>query len=295
MTHILKNKNLEVHIDLPSENYRFSRFDHSGKITTVKFQNTPMSGVERTDVRNENDYGKGFYNEFGIDTALGFEEAEIGGWFHKIGVGLIKKTDSEYLFHKAYEIDPAEFQTISQADNHLSIQCRSKSVNGYAYVLKKEITLQESSFTIAYYLENTGEKEIITEEYNHNFTAIDNDDIGTNYLLKFPFQIKPELFGETVNPEDKVEIGENEITFNATPKEQFFFSNLSGGAKVKAQWELINLKSKIGIRETANFTTDKINLWGWKHVISPELFYKIAVKPGRFASWSRTYELFKTH
>ena len=34
---------------------------------------------------------KDFINEFGIDTALGFDETDIGGWFHKIGIGFIKK------------------------------------------------------------------------------------------------------------------------------------------------------------------------------------------------------------
>ena len=41
---------------------------------------------------------------------------------------------------------------------------------------------------VKYYLENTGEKDIITDEYTHNFIAINKDLIGTNYLIKFPFQ-----------------------------------------------------------------------------------------------------------
>lgn len=45
MGHILKNQNLEVHIDPPFEKYRGARFD----------------------------------------------EVPQGGWFHKIGVGLLKK------------------------------------------------------------------------------------------------------------------------------------------------------------------------------------------------------------
>jgi len=44
---------------------------------------------------------------------------------------------------------------------------------------------------------------------------------------------------------------------------------------VAAFWELINTKNKIGISETGSFNTTRVNLWGWKHVISPELFYDI--------------------
>ena len=105
MPHILKNKNFEILIDLPNENYNFSRFDWTGKIVKVKFKNILLSGDERTDVKQENNFGKGFYNEFGIDNALGFDEAKSGEWFHKIGIGLLKKEGDEYLFHKKYIAD----------------------------------------------------------------------------------------------------------------------------------------------------------------------------------------------
>lgn len=292
MTHILKNENLEIHVDEPKENYNFSRFDWTGKIVKVKFQNIQVSTVESTDSDNENFFGKGFYNEFGIDTALGFDDTEIDGWFHKIGVGLLKKEDNEYLFSRNYQIKPATFE-INKESNKIVIICTSQSVNGYAYVLKKEIELHANTFTITYNLHNTGEKEIITDEYVHNFTAIDKEDIGPNYVLYFPFPLKPERFEETVNPEKKVDIGQNKITFNRLVVEQFFFSNLSGGEHVNAKWELLNLKSKIGISETASFQTDKVNLWGWKHVISPELFFNISVKPGQSVDWKRTYQVFK--
>lgn len=292
MTHILKNKNLEIKIDLPLENYNFSRFDWTGKIVDVKFQNIQLATVERTDGQNENSFGKGFYNEFGIDTALGFDETEIGGWFHKIGVGLLKKEESEYLFSKNYEIKPAEFKISTESDRIL-IRCKSQDTNGYAYLFRKEIQLTESGFTLKYYLQNTGEKDISTDEYVHNFTAINNDLIGSKYILEFPFLLKPGLFVETVNPELKVAIGQNEIKFKDTPEEQFFFSNLSGDKNVDASWQLINLESKIGISESGSFQTNKINLWGWKHVICPELFFKIDIKPGQSAQWTRSYNIYK--
>ena len=292
MTHILKNKNLEIHIDDPFEGYKFSRFDWTGKIVNVIFQNIQLSAIETTTYENEAFLGKGFYNEFGIDAALGFEETKIGDWFHKIGVGLLKKDDSKYLFHKKYEIKPAKFK-INKELNKIIISCKSETVNGYSYVLRKVIELHENSFTINYYLQNTGDKDIRTDEYNHNFTSINSDIIGPHYLLKFPFEIQPKHFGETVNPELKVEVGPRNIKFNNNIKEQFFFSNLTGGKIVKASWDLINLESKIGINETASFQTNKVNLWGWRHVICPELFHKIFVKPGESMTWSRNYNVYR--
>ncbi len=213
MPHILQNKNLEIQIDLPFENYSLSRFDWTGKIVSVKFQNVQLAGIERTDVENKNILGRGFYNEFGIDTALGFEEAAIGEWFHKIGVGLCKKDDSQYDFMKHYEIKPAEF-LITTEENSIVIACKSESVNGYEYLLKKKIELHESSFIVSYFLQNTGKKDIHTDEYVHNFLAVNQDLIGSHYVLNFPFQLKPTLFEETVNPELKVIIGDDSIKLN---------------------------------------------------------------------------------
>jgi len=292
MAHILENKNLEIHIDLPVENYNLSRFDWTGKIVKVKFQNIYLSGVEWIDCKEEHNCGKGFYNEFGIDAPLGFENTNIGGWFHKIGIGLLKKENNQYDFKKDYEVKPSEFKIITESDK-LLINCKSQANNGYSYLLKKEIELFETSFIIRYYLQNTGEKDIITNEYNHNFIAINKDLMGNNYLLKFPFQLKPELFGETINPEQKVVIGQKEVKIKSPPKEQFFFSNLTGGENVDAGWELINIKSKIGISETGSFQTNKVNLWGWEHVISPELFFNIFIKSGQSIEWSRTYNVYK--
>ncbi|MHC1778400.1 MAG: hypothetical protein AB9834_23565 [Lentimicrobium sp.] len=292
MTHVLKNKNLEVQIDLPLTNYNFSRFDWTGKIVSVKYKDIYISGVEKRNEEDKTKSGRGFYNEFGIDAAIGFDETFEGDWFHKIGVGLLKKEGGDYLFSRNYEIQPAVFNVTTNPDK-INISCKSQHVNGWSYELRKEIALTASGFIINYYLKNTGEKTINTNEYNHNFIAINNEWIGSDYILRFPFNIRPELFEATVNPEGKVAIGKKEISFNGTPDEQFFFSNISGNENVDASWEIYSTKSKIGISETGNFKTNKVNLWGWTHVISPELFFDVNLKPGEEVEWSRTYNVFE--
>ena len=203
-----------------------------------------------------------------------------------------RKNTKTTFFHGNHLIKPANFD-ITYEGQKIIIVCKSESVNGYSYILKKEITVSENSFTIDYSLHNTGEKKIITDEYVHNFMAINNALIGEDYTLKFPFQINLSLFDETVNSENKVEIGLDSITFNKTPKKQFFFSNLTGGKELKAEWILTNLKANVGIKEIGSFKTDKVNLWGWGHVISPELFFKISVNPKERVEWSRKFEVFK--
>ncbi|MDA9782823.1 hypothetical protein N9B55_00275 [Vicingaceae bacterium] len=288
MAHLLKNENLEIKIDLPLENYNSSRFDWTGKISQVKFKNIPISTYEK--LNGWQGSGEGFFNEFGIDTALGFDAVEKGEWFHKIGVGLLKKESASYDFSKTYEVRPAQFNVTLWSDQ-ICIDCVSEDNKGYSYVLKKEIMLTDSGFCIKYYLENTGEKEINTDEYVHNFLAINQESIGENYQLNFPFQLHQKLFGETVNPENKVEIGTDQIQFIDTPKKTFFFSHLNGESSVDSQWQLTNRKNNIAINECGDFQTSKVNLWGDKHVVSPELFIHISLKPGEIKEWSRTYTI----
>lgn len=291
MSQLLKSNNLEIKIDLPVSGYNFSRFDWTGKIVSVKYKGIEIAGVEQLNVVNKNLFGKGFYNEFGFDKPVGFYEAKNGDYFHKIGIGLLKKDGSEYEFSNNYEIRPAKFN-FSVTNNRIITECISQSANGYSYTLIKQIEVLESSFYVKYCLKNNGEKTIVTNEYNHNFLAINNELVGSDYILNFPFDIQPLFFKETVNPEEKVKIGKNKITFNGIPNEQFFFSNLSGNDCVDATWELINTKTKIGIREVASFKTARVNLWGWKHVISPELFFDINLESNNSVEWARTYSIF---
>lgn len=293
MSITLKNERIEIHFDLPQEHYQASRFDWTGKIQQVLFEGTPLSVTEKNDPNaDEHLFGKGFYNEFGIDTALGFEEADIGDWFHKIGIGLLRKSENDYFFHKDFEIKPAEFSIASFPDR-IEISCVSEFVNGYTYRLYKKIELLEDGFLISYQLTNTGEKEIITDEYIHNFLALSSDQKNVNHSLKFPFPVSMEIRSGNLNP-GKAELGHDYLHLHQSPEKEFFYDNLSNSEKVAGKWILTDHNKNIGLSETTDFEVSKINLWGSAHVISPELFHHIRVAPGASAKWSRRYDIFKT-
>ncbi|GAB5409344.1 MAG: hypothetical protein BalsKO_17090 [Balneolaceae bacterium] len=76
-------------------------------------------------------------------------------------------------------------------------------MNGYTYILFKKIELLENGFLVSYTLENTGEKDIITDEYTHNFLSINNQPVSPNYALSFPFALMSSEFEELVDPEEK--------------------------------------------------------------------------------------------
>lgn len=292
MSHLLQNKNIELGLDLPQEGYQGTRFDWTGKITSLTYKGRFLTTTEKQDEQDQVFDGQGFYNEFGIEYPLGHERVGIGDWFAKIGVGLLQKKAADYHFQNKYNVRPSEFEVRTGTD-HIRIICNSPPTNGHAYRLTKEIKLKTCGFVINYQLENTGREFIITNEYNHNFLSIDRTAIGKHYELRFPFRLQPKLFGEYVDPEQLVEIGEQRIAFNKAPQHPFFFSNLSGGVLVDAQWDLVNTESGLGISETGDFKTNAINIWGCGHVICPELFHQIYLPAGQTTRWTRTYRVYE--
>lgn len=288
MAIILENSNLKLHISEPLGDYRFSRFDWTGKIRDVWFQGIRITANEKLSREDQHLEGSGFYNEFGIESPPGFNDIPIGGWFHKIGIGLLKKEHDQYHFGTKYTIKPAAF-TVDAGSGVVLFSCISEKSLGIAYILHKEVKLLDSGFCIHYTLQNNGEKDIITDEYVHNFIAIDQDFIGASYELIFPFNLNPGLFYERVDPELAVNIGARKITFNRRPGSPFFFSQMTGGKEEDAHWELLHNKTSLKISEHGNFTTSKVNLWGDSHVISPEIFKQINIKPGASAKWTRAY------
>lgn len=290
---ILKNERVEIHVDLPQEHYQGSRFDWTGKIQQIYFQGVPLCITEKNDLNaDENLFGKGLYNEFGIDTALGFDEADIGEWFHKIGIGLLRKSESGYHFFKEFEIKPAKF-SFTHLSDRIEISTISDTVNSYAYELEKKIQLRNNGFFISYQMKNTGEKEIITDEYIHNFLALQKGNNSANYSLTFPFPISMKLQNGNLNP-DNVKLGNDYLHLKNSPEEEFFYDNLSNSKRVTGKWTLIDHNQSIGISESTDFEVSKINLWGTTHVISPELFHQIRLSPGESTDWTRTYDMFST-
>jgi hypothetical protein len=291
-THVLQNNLVRVELHTPGKQYSGSRFDWTGMVTGLEFHGVSMLSTEGTDPGSFNLLGRGLYNEFGMHHALGFEDTEPGGWFHKVGIGLLKKDSTIYNFQDDHEIRPAKFELESEPDS-IKITCRSEELNGFAYILEKVYVLETSGLSIHYSFSNTGEKSFQTSEYVHNFLGFGNEAIGPDYELRFPFELKESEFGEAVNPEGKVTIGNRSMSFQNPPVPEFFFDHLNGSRELNAQWELINHKLGLGIRERASFRTDKVNLWGKEHVISPELFHHISLQSGDTARWTRTYELFE--
>ena len=92
---------------------------------------------------------------------------------------------------------------------------------------------------------------------------------------------------EAVNPENAVILNANSVNFNFTPERDFFFSPLTEFHSANGEWEITHDSIGVGMKETTDFIPEMMNVWGLKHVISPELFIKIDLEPGQKLKWQR--------
>lgn len=282
----LNNDRLSLRFHLPHEGYMGTRFSAIGKLVEVKFEGILCTANELKTGFSEQ-HGAGFYNEYDIDTALGFEEVDKGDWFHKIGVGLLKKDTDSYDFFKSYEVIPAEF-SVETSGKDASFKTIQEEHHGYAYELIQTYVLEENGFSIKYSLKNWGSKSIKTTEYNHNFLQLNERALGREYQVIFNPEVQFFRESEFVNPNKSVDFNSERLTFNSTPKSDFFISNLLSKTAQDLSWEL-QLGTTVSIQSTTDVSPCKMNIWGVGHVISPELFVNIAVEPGETETWSRNY------
>lgn len=285
MSIVLKNKKVTLEFHQPHEGYNGARFTHIGKLFAMKFNGISCVTSELNSGFSKKS-GAGFYNEFDIDTALGFNEVHEDQWFHKIGVGLLKKTNSNYDFFKDYEVIPAE-TSIEVSEEAVLFRCIQKEHNGYGYELIQSYVLKEDGFEIQYTLQNKGSKMIKTVEYNHNFLSVANGVIGSQCNLKYAKDVTTSKQSEVVNPEEVFTFSLGKMTFNGIPKSDFFVSDLQAESGASLMWEY--LQNNMKIQATTDIKPLKMNIWGAGHVISPELFVEIQVQPGAQKSWKRAY------
>ncbi len=292
MAILIKNDDFLLKLERPGERYTGSRFDWNGLVSSVRFRDIELLGQEKPWFqRNPSRFGRGLHNEFGIKQAVGYQDCHAGEWFPKIGTGWLKKDENPYFFYNDYELDPLSFQDSTDGQDTVIFSCDSGERNGYAYRYTKRVTLSADGFTITYTLENTGSKRIETDEYVHNFLSLGGKRMGPGYTLEFPWNIEEVILVEQVDPDNILKLSGNTVTFAGRARNQFYLGGLTGGETavdgVAAQWRLEN--SGLFIAETGNFTPDAVHLWGWKHVISPEVFFAFSLEPGESVSWERVY------
>ncbi|MDZ7723058.1 MAG: hypothetical protein U5R06_09710 [candidate division KSB1 bacterium] len=288
----LNNDQVKLELCEPGEVYRGMRFDWTGQIEQITYKGGEPYTFCTREIPDAplTRQGFGLVNEFGIDQALGYRDCPVGEQFHKIGVGLLTRdTHESYDFFRDYPVQPYEFKVSAVSDTRSVFTCEAAEHRGYQFKLEKQIELAGAGFSIQYTFTNSGKKHIRTNEYVHNFLAVNEQEIGSNYTLRFSFPIDPKRFHANVNPEAAVQFDANQVFWKKTPEQQFYVANVGGAPQSGASWTLV-FDNAIRIREQVDFQTT-VNLWGHSHVVSPEFFFELDAAPGEQVTWQRRYDI----
>jgi hypothetical protein len=291
----IANKHLKVTIYLPDSEkgyYRATRFDWSGVIKRVEYQNHHYFG-EWLPSHNPNDHENiiGPCEEFGMQEPLAYKDAKPGETFIKIGIGHIERVEEpEYQFYRNYKIIKPGTWKVKKGSDWIEFTQKVEDKRGWGYLYVKKIQLVKNApeFIIHHKLKNIGQKLIETNFYNHNFTLIDEHPIGTDYQLTFSFDIQPRRdFGGVAEARGKDLIFLENI-------EKPIYSEIDGLKEIVEdnQFTIQNLKTGAGFFIRGDKIPSKINLWSAAKALCPEAFLEFKINAKEKAEWSGRYTFF---
>ena len=309
----ISNGQLQVKLYLPdSKNgyYRGTRFDWSGEIISLKYRGHEYYGpwFNRVDPK-VHDYryagpeiiaspcsaASGPVEEFKTNgSALGWDEAKVGGTFIKIGVGVLRKSGSRYDFVKQYEIvDPGKWTVKRRRDSVEFTQELTDPSSGYGYIYRKTVRLVEGKpeMVLEHTLKNTGRRTIRSRVYDHNFLVLDHQPPGPDFKIEVPFKI------QSTNPPDPgvAAIRGNQVVYlKALQKEDVMQTPLGGFSDSSKDNEIRieNRKVGAGMLITGDHPLVHLNLWSIRTVLAMEPFIKMTIEPGKEFSWKMTYHYY---
>ncbi len=309
----IANGQLRVKLYLPDAKhgyYRATRFDWSGVIGSLEYKGHEYYGpwFDRVDPKIH-DFGyvgtevvaapctaiSGPAEEFQTNgSALGWDEAKVGGTFIKIGVGVVRKDAEKYDFVKLYEIVDSGKWTVKKNGAAIEFtQQLTDPASGYGYVYQKRVRLTEGKpeMVLEHVLKNTGRRTIQSAVYNHNFLVLDRQPPGPDFSITVPFQI------HSPHPPDRrlAEIRGNHIVFVKVLENQDVVEIPLmgfGDSPKDNEIRIENRKVGAGMRISGDRPLSFANLWSIRRVLAMEPFIAMTISPGSEFTWRVTYEYY---
>ena len=309
----ISNGELNVKLYLPDARqgyYRGTRFDWSGVIAALDYKGhhyyNPWYNRIDPSVHDFKFEGAeiiasicsgvtGPVEEFQTNhTALGFDEAKVGGTFIKIGVGVLRKETEKYDFVRKYAmVDPGKWDVEKHRDSVVFTQVLSDPATGYGYVYRKTVRLVagQPEMVLEHSLKNTGRLAIHSSVYNHNFLTLDHAAPGPDFSITFPFQ----LHSPAPPNKDLAEIRGNQFVYLKTlENKEVVFAPLEGFSASPKDHEIRieNRRVGAGMLIRGNRPLSHINLWSIRTVLAVEPFIDMSIEPGGEFTWAVTYQYY---
>jgi quinoprotein glucose dehydrogenase len=290
----ISNGLIEAELHLPDAQkgyYRGVRFDWAGVIPRLEYKGHSYFGEWNPSPYDAtlHDNITGPVEEF---MPVGYDEAEAGGAFLKIGVGILTKPDAKkYLLINRYAIKNGGKWTVSPSKDRVEFLHELTDATGYGYLYRKTVKLTNGKpeMVLEHSLKNTGQKTIETAVYNHNFFRIDQELTGPNIKTSFPFEVQAEgkNFGTIAKAENKT------ISYLKTLEtgDYVYSEGLKGFGNTAKDYDIFiqNLKSGAGVRITSDQPIDRLVHWACRTTSCPEPYIKLSVKPQEEVRWTIKY------
>lgn len=296
----LVNQRLTVDFDLPGHGYHGQRFDWTSMVRQIWLdEKRPLLGTELPDSSDLDHQGYGLASEFGLRSCPGYDEADIGTDFTKIGVGVLQRfDDGPYRFDASYpgfrvanhfchygELFAGEGQL-----PFLHVSMHSPHHPTLAWSLQRLWLLRPGQIECRITLCNTGREVLQGEEYCHNFWATGHWGTG-NQLPWLRHSLPSPIEAPTVHdPGEALEFRQRDTCLRPYSGEDFWVGNLAGSGSPGTWWEICFPDGTM-IRETVYAPVSHLDLWGNQRVLSPELFVPFRLTRNEVRHWIRTWSI----
>ena len=230
--------------------------------------------------------GAGLFSEFDLTISPpGFDEAQIGDGFLKIGVGVLKKGAENYQFHPQHKVIRLATTESTWGSDSARFHQVCAPYNGYGYDLVATVAIGEGTIVVDWRLENTGTKPFETQQYAHNFLRFDRLPVGPGYEVRFPYdfqarglQNEQRQAGRTIEFTKKIPSAVN-IDADYPPA-------YTGRNTI----EVVHPASGLFVSCLTSVRSLRTAVHGKAIYVCPEQFIEIRLEPGEHASWQRRYE-----
>jgi hypothetical protein len=276
--------------------YRGTRFSWAGIISEVTWGEHHLFGPWQPGPLplDLHDNVSGTAGEFGMGIAgmpppPGFDEAAPGDRFVKIGVGVLRRPDTQpYQFHRSYELVEAPAWEVSADSWRVDMRQRLEFDGfGYDYTHAIELVPGTSAFITRHRLTNTGGKPIRQTHYSHNFVVLDRQPVGPDYEVIFPFTPGP-AFGDG----SAAVLQGNRLGFRL-PLKKAVFAMLAGfnGDGADNQVTVRNRRTGLAVNVAGDRPVLRYHFFAVPGAVCPEPFVEINAAPSETIVWEHRYEL----
>lgn len=292
---LISNGEITAKIYLPDAKngfYQATRFDWAGIVSSLRYQDHEYFGQWYT--KHDPKVHDAIQGPVEAFDPIGYEAAKPGETFIKIGVGTLRKINSNpYRFSSQFEIVNGGVWKVRKKKDRVEFSHELYDESGYSYIYKKTLRLvnQKPEMILEHSLKNTGKKVIETSAFNHNFFMIDKQATGPDFTVTLPFNIESKASGK-----DLIMFKNKQIRYLKNLKKgestMEYPKGFSGDKVEDYDITIENKKTGGGVRITADKPLSDFMFWSIPTTLSPEPFIKIKVLPGAEFKWNIKYQFY---